>query len=937
MNPVIYDNKKIAEVLAEKNWKLLTGKSAGRVGGNVVERYIDHQVNDFSHASWKLMEAFVAKWTSAKNYSNDSSAASNTVIDPVVEDSASIEAGTYYRGPLSRVRIQGDRNSASVWRIVQVLFKGAADTETEYTSDDGCQYAVYRKYYIEQASLPAMPAKASGVECSRNFQQDPISGLYSGYTERKVRLYQSVPEFYSMQDAFSKVQRTKHLGIREDGKDENGITIVLPDPTAQSAGVIVQLDKSKNTDCTHDVDVQTRTAIGKTGAATSETRGKFQTIAATDATNQANAEAVPARSDGVIKTVRNKFNEFSLYDTGVETRTAIEVTDAQRSVEHGKFEKREVAVDRNAAEPTLPTTQASAGVIKTVKDEVNEFGKHDVQEEVRTSVPVPAAQEEKTFTPFESRVVTVDRNTVADPTLPTAQDVGTIKVMRDELNEFDVHDVHTDLRTAIAVPSASVSDTREKFQTVATVRARNAAAALTPAAQSAGTIVTAKSELNDFAKYDTDLETRTALSVTDASKSIAHTAFETREEAVDRNVAAPTPPASQVAGTIVEQQDTINEFDKHDVRETTRTAVPQASAGSSDTRTTFETVAVAEARNADWAVTPVDQVAGTIKTVKDSLNEFQKHDTVVETRTAIGVEDVVQEKVITPFEVRTVNRDVHQANDAVALPTSQTQNHLVTVGLTKDEFGKSTVEVTERTGIVADSGSGDSKEFLSHTTVAEKRNQTTAITPSAFAAGTIERVDNKLNDLASYDTVRATEVADAKEQAAFIANLDEFTKTTVTRKWNQAVNTVPDATLGQNVDASINRFGLADYTLSAEVPITGLIGAAAIQWVTYGAISYVDTYSTEVKTVAIAPLGYPMKKYRYISGSQKVQDVHTYSLTFHATMAAAIAAIHEHGRESTYSRVRPGLWQAIAEDTTVIGLGTAASYDDPYADCPPIA
>ena len=756
MNDIVYDNKKIAALLAEDKWKLAGGTSPGRVGGNILVRYLEHKADDLDHVAWEKIEAFVATWTSAKNYVDDSSPSSNTVVDPTVELGKSVEKGTWYRGPLKRERLQSDRIPQGHWRITQTLFKGAADTETEHTSEDGCRYVTYRKYYVDQVAMPDMPAKSSGVNCSRNFQVDPVTGLYNGYTERVVQLYQNVPSFYTMQDAFEKAQRVRHFGIRTGDVDENGnaISPAIPDPTAQEAGVLVQVDRTKNANCTQDADVNTTTAIEKENAVQTDRKTKFETSVSVESVNQDAAAyaTAPAQTDGVIVTTQSRFNKFSLYDNKVDTDTA---------------------------------------------------------------VAVPMAQEERTYTPFESRVETVDRNTVADPTLDSSQTAGIIKVQRDNVNDYGRHDVTTSTRTAVAVASAAVTDVREKYQTVASVDAVNQDAALTSAAQVTGTIVEDHSKLNDFNKYDTSRRTRTAVAVTDAEKAIVHEAFEKREVAVDRNQAAPTPPSEQTAGTIVEQRDATNEFNLHDVTETTRTAVAQAAAGSVDRKDLFETVSTVEGRNATDAAVAPDRTAGVIVTTRDRLNEFQRHDTEIETRTAVAVSDAQLAKTYTAFEIRAEDTDRNQV-DAASLPTEQTAGTITTVEDVTNEFQRHDIKTVERTAVSQASVEvTDRREKYQTVSETKAANATEALTSGAQSAGTIVTDVSRLNEFLRYDTSRQTRTAVPVTTAVEERTYSAFESRTETLDRNTVADPTlksSQATVGVIVTEqdSVNDFGVHD-------------------------------------------------------------------------------------------------------------------------------
>jgi hypothetical protein len=1106
MDAVQYDNDKIAVLLAEKNWKLLKGKNAGRVGSTVIVRYLEHTADKLDYDSWPTLLAFLERFTSAANYEADKNAANNLVINPLVEGKA--ESGTFYRGPIERERGPSERVEKGHWRIIQTLFKGAADTETLHTTDDGCRYRIQRKYYVEQVAMPDVPTKSSGVETSRQFQVDPVSGLYSGYTEIKTTLYQSIASHVAAQDAFEASSIVRHLGVRTDDKDDagNAISPAVPNPVTQLAGTLVEIDRSKNADCTQDIVVRTITAQAKTNATVSDRKEKYETTVSAEDVNQASATTPPVRVDGTIYNLETRYNKFKLYDNKLTTLTAIAVTDAVESVSHTATEKQEETLDRNGDDATLPIAQV-AGVIKRTEDTTNDFGKHDVRTSTRTAVPnvtietqdtreayqtvgetriknasaaltsgaqvagsivtdvsqfndfalydtsrqtrtavpvdnatqakqytafegrvealnrnadaptltssqtagsiveqqdgvndflkhdvktltrtavaqaqavitdvkdkfqtvlatdavnstsaltppaqvdgvivesvsrlndfarfdtksetrtavaVPTTIEEVTFQAYENRSEVLDRNTVADPTLPSSQDAGVIVVKRDTVNDFGRHDIQTNTRTAVHQASAEVSDTRNAFETLAETKAENATAALTSAAQSAGTIVTDVSRLNDFARYNTSRQTRTAIESLNADTSIIHSAFETRSSDLDRNTSAPTPPSSQSAGSIVEQRDSLNDFAKHDVTTLTRTAVAQANAGALDTRTAFQTTAIVEARNAAAAVTPVDQVAGSIKTVRDTLNDFLKHDTVVETRTAVNA-SASNTSAVTAF-TSVVTEIQH---NAATLPNASA-NERVQGDLNdflKYDYTKQTV-----TPVAADSGAYTSASNAFRTASTREYHNAASI-PNA---GANETVRGDINELNKFDYSK-TAITPVPSNDSYVSDFGDQVKVTTERYFN--ADAVPDAgAVGVSVDGRLNEDGKFDYTKRTVAPVTGLIGSSH-SYQLGGKIKWTDVHKRMPTSgdypYPLFPYGPYTPIYNYTYVSEMIQHIISklYTVRYHATEADAITAIDNGAEGSSYNKVADGLWKSETVSIVDALTGVTQEFDDPY-------
>jgi DNA-binding transcriptional MocR family regulator len=139
---------------------------------------------------------------------------------------------------------------------------------------------------------------------------------------------------------------------------------------------------------------------------------------------------------GIIKTIQKRLNLFLRWDKQEQTRTAVEVDDAQKSKQISKFETVVSDTDRNKAGVIVEETTQTAGKIKQTRNTVNDFGLNDHETQERTAAEVDDAQKTKQITAFETVASDVDRNKAAAVVEETTQTPGQIKQTRNTVNDF---------------------------------------------------------------------------------------------------------------------------------------------------------------------------------------------------------------------------------------------------------------------------------------------------------------------------------------------------------------------------------------------------------------------------------------------------------------------------------------------------------------------
>jgi hypothetical protein len=565
------ETNSILEILAENKWQLLQDEENGGYSRDVLVRFLPGVPRNGFPAIVALLKAR----TSAKN-----TEASTTVTNPSTTPEGPW-TGTYTGGriwyKLSQDGAPG-KNMEGTYTLYQALHKGGL-SEANIITDHGCRYRVTQTWYFDYPSLVTVPTSSSGVSYSRTTPvRDDEYGVWTYAIEMRERLYQNVTEYTSERDQFEYRQRTEHQGVRQGDLTDSGAAVSLPNLDTQLAGTIVDLQRTKNEDCTQNIEVVKRNSIIITGADTSKQITLSETQEMVLDKNEVAAEALPTEQvAGIIKAVKVHKNDFARFDNEVTTRTAAAVADASVQKTVDLFTTTEEDLDRNLTSPGTPPGEQTPGIIATVQTDKNEFSLYDVRTKTATAAAVSDAVLAQTISKFETLDEDLDRNQAAAVAPPASQTAGSIVTRQNSKNEFALFDVKTQTRTAAAVSNAEQEKVINVFETQSRVQNRNQVNAESlPVSQTAGSIVEVVDRLNEFDRHDATITTRTAAIVSNAEQEKTITGDETVARVLNRNqVSGGTLPTSLTAGTIVEMLNRLNEFNRYDVNTTTRTATYQ--------------------------------------------------------------------------------------------------------------------------------------------------------------------------------------------------------------------------------------------------------------------------------------------------------------------------------------------------------------------------
>jgi hypothetical protein len=611
----------IKALVAENKWQVLRDSENSGYGVDVLVRYLPGIMRSDFPATIAYLKAL------------------GTITNPKTTPEGPW-TGTYNIGRIWYEKAQDGvpgKSAEGTYTVYMTLWKGGS-SEADIVTENGCRYAISQTWYFHYATLVALPASSSGITYSRTSPvKNDETGAWTYAIETRQRLYQNVSQYTSERDNYEFRERTQHVGVYNGDVKDDGITdIGLPSLATQTAGSIVEIQRSKNEDCTQDIDVIKRTAIERSSADASGEVSLSEERTTTLNRNQAAAESIPtSQTDGQIKLVKVHKNEFAKYDNEITIRTATAVSEASKSKIVEKFEEiTETKNDNQTAITALPTTQ-TAGEITKVQNDKNEFNRYDTTITTRKSTNVQNAEVESVISKFETQTKAIDRNAAAAASVPGTQTAGSIVDVASKINDFNKYDTTIITRTAANEPLAEQQKVISKFASESRVTKRNETNAGTlPTSQSPGTIVEVSDRFNEFSLHDVTTNTRTALEALDAEVERTIASDETIDRVQNRNTTAATLPTTFTAGTIVELINRLNEYAKYDVSTTTRTATLQQFTKSYAHR--YGTAYVSWGRNATAqqfsdAITAADLISGSTwnNSVVPSINKYGLFDYVI--------------------------------------------------------------------------------------------------------------------------------------------------------------------------------------------------------------------------------------------------------------------------------------------------------------------
>lgn len=456
-------------------------------------------------------------------------------------------------------------------RVFQAL-RDPEDGEADgpFLVQDGCVWKVAHTFRWDVPEVETVPKGTSGVAYEiQGLRRDEETGLYSYVLVKRERVAVEVGPWAAHQDAFEDRARALLLGLR----DEEGSTVDQKVAAfAQEAemkltdgdGVTVDIQKSKNDDCTTDVTIENAAEQAVPSAAVTVAEDAFGKRTTVLDRNQTAAAEPPAALGGETRAERTpggRFNNTTLAYVPKTVKGAVteetatlyesEASTTDRNVEAGAAQAPTKAQSAAKAAKDVATEGASPaspenGVITRVREQLTPEGKVDRVTVTRKELPVSEA-EKVTAAGALSKTVRVTHRNQAEAKVPELVGTGdpaqgTIRratVAKTPGNLRDVT-VETTTSTAVAEGQAGGSCDTTIFEHRHAKVARNQKTATQEAtAAGGGKTYRVSSRLNEDGTFDTESTVTEELTVAAAQTIAAETAFEKTSTSTDRNANAP--------------------------------------------------------------------------------------------------------------------------------------------------------------------------------------------------------------------------------------------------------------------------------------------------------------------------------------------------------------------------------------------------------------
>lgn len=302
-----------------------------------------------------------------------------------------------------------------------------ATADGPYVVHDGCAYKESHTFYFGVANLPELPADASGVQHRiESLRRDEESGLYSCVLTKRERLTIDIPEYVTHADATQVRNESALLGVQGnqaavDAEAAERIGERVPGV----GGVIVDVAKRKNEDCTTDLTVTITEEQAISEAEVVKSEDVFTKIERINEQNQPAAEALPEQAVGKIVRVTNRKTPGGSFDTTVDVTESKPALGARKAAET-IYEKSSSELQRNQHEVSAAESSAGEGMRVEQRITFNPDKTADVETVTITEKPVLEAEVERTENAYHTVMRTTHRHQPA-PASPSEFTPGTIQ------------------------------------------------------------------------------------------------------------------------------------------------------------------------------------------------------------------------------------------------------------------------------------------------------------------------------------------------------------------------------------------------------------------------------------------------------------------------------------------------------------------------------
>lgn len=530
-----------------------------------------------------------------------------------------------------------DVNGKSAFRLYHFLISDAVEGgDDAVVVEDGCRYKVTYTFYYRQSALTPPTTSTSGVGYKLiGITRDDISGLFSYILEKRERITQSILQWTSAEDVYKKDEKRVHLGVRDDDLDDEGVAVDLDTVGNPSDGILVEEERTKNEDCTHNIEQRKRTATAVSSAKIVQENTVFATRTVDTDVAQTDPLGAPSEaSAGVTTRNTDTKREDGLYDTEQDIETTNEVSDVDKSIAKDIFGTETITKDRTMKEALGEAPAASGGLSTTHRDIKNANGTYEREKIEQQENEVTDAVKEEAQDALVTTTTTTDRSqtealtTAGNPSAKTLIDTRSEKTKGGWYNNIERTRVFKNVTNAVrSYVNTIFKDTSSATEYAATFPHESAPAA------SEGVITRNESKLRPDGSYDNTATTEQENAVSNSVEETRKTAFNTRTVVENANQKAALTPAS-TDGVTTRSEKTPGGL--YNQRTTTDTPKASVEGATSTLREHLRNVVTTITRNAPSKLTePSADVDGVSKTVQNTLTEEGNYDTTEAVDTAI--------------------------------------------------------------------------------------------------------------------------------------------------------------------------------------------------------------------------------------------------------------------------------------------------------------
>ena len=386
-----------------------------------------------------------------------------------------------------------------------------ATADGPYVLHDGCTYKESHTFYFGVANLPELPADASGVQHRiESLRRDEESGLYSCVLTKRERVTVDLPEYTTHQDAFQTRTEAAKFGVKGDQTAvDAAATELIGEHAADQAGIIVDIAKRKNDDCTTDLTIDVTESKPAPGA-----RKAVETIYEKSSSElQRNQHEVSAAEssagEGMRVEQRITFNPDKTADVETVTITEKPVLEAEVERTENAYHTVMRTTHRHQPAPASPS-EFTPGTIQRVTNARTPGGTYDSVVETtdaKTNLRVGTDFVRDAY--MWTEIETHREKTSAQFFGQEAQN-GLVKRVDEKMLEDGTYEIRTVKTTELPQENAEVVYEANALETTARTTHRHVKTQNTSPVPMDGQIVRKSSKLNPGGTYDNEVATTIA-------------------------------------------------------------------------------------------------------------------------------------------------------------------------------------------------------------------------------------------------------------------------------------------------------------------------------------------------------------------------------------------------------------------------------------------